>query len=146
MILVPKSKLHDWTTLLLPRYQYAIFEKLLERIELYDKFPGNLSIMSMCKRIYREVNIKSKPDAMAFLVVVRDNLVRILQSPAEIDDNPDIKARGALVLKLIYLGSLEDAYNLALKRKVSEQALQKYEAILAQLSSQRTKTDYIGKL
>ena len=146
LILVPKSKLHDWTTLLLPRYQYAIFEKLLERIELYDKFPGNLSIMSMCKRIYREVNIKSKPDALAFLVVVRDNLVRILQSPAEIDDNPDIKARGALVLKLIYFGGLEDAYNLALKREVTEQALQKYEAILAKLSNQRAKRDYVGKL
>lgn len=141
MILVPKSKLHEWTTLLLPRYQYAVFEKLLERIELYDTFPGNLSIMSMCKRIYREVNIKSKPDALAFLAMVRDNLIRILRSPAEIDDNPDIKARGALVLKLLHLGSLEDAYNVALKKKVTEQELQKYEAVLAQLLNQRKKID-----
>ena len=94
---------------------------MLERIELYDNFPGNLSIMSMCKRIYREVNIKSKPNALAFLAMVRDNLVRILRSPAEIDDNPDIKARGVLVFKLLHMGSLEDAYNLALKKKVTEQ-------------------------
>ena len=32
LILVPKSKLTHWTTALLPKYQYAVFEKLFERI------------------------------------------------------------------------------------------------------------------
>ena len=128
LILVPKSKLTHWTTALLPKYQYAVFEKLFERIELYDKFPGNLSIMSMCKRIYREVNHKKKAEAISFMGVVRKNLLRIVKSVAEIEENEDLKKRGTLLLKLIYANFLEEAYQLAAKKMVSDTEIQEFEA------------------
>lgn len=128
LILVPKSKLTHWTTALLPKYQYAVFEKLFERIELYDKFPGNLSIMSMCKRIYREVNHKKKAEAISFMGVVRKNLLRIVESVTEIEENEDLKKRGTLLLKLIYANFLEEAYQLASKKMVSDAEIQEFEA------------------
>lgn len=128
LILVPKSKLAHWTTMLLPKYQYAVFEKLFERIELYDKFPGNLSIMSMCKRIYREVNNSKKAEALNFMQVVRKNLLRIVKSVEEIDGNEDLKRRGALLLKLIRSNYLEEAYQLASKKVISEVEIEKFEA------------------
>ena len=128
LILVPKSKLTHWTTMLLPKYQYAVFEKLFERIELYDKFPGNLSIMSMCKRIYREVNNKKKAEAISFMGVVRKNLLRIVENVNEIDANEDLKQRGALLLKLIYGNFFEEAYKLAQIKTISESEIVKFQA------------------
>jgi hypothetical protein len=130
LILVPRSKLEEWTTKRLPKYQYAVFEKLLERIELHDKFPGNLSIMSMCKRIYREVNQKSREEAIDFLKLVHHNLVRIIKHASEIDENEDLKQRGATVLKLIYVGLFDEAYKLASKKSVKESELKKFSSLV----------------
>jgi hypothetical protein len=130
LILVPRCKLEEWTTKRLPKYQYAVFEKLLERIELHDKFPGNLSIMSMCKRIYREVNQKSREEAIDFLKLVHHNLVRIIKHASEIDENEDLKQRGATVLKLIYVGLFDEAYKLASKKSVKESELKKFSSLV----------------
>ena len=131
LILVPKCKLEEWTTRRLPKYQYAVFEKLMERIELHDKFPGNLSVMSMCKRIYREVNQRPRSEAIDFLKLVNRNLVRIIKDTSEIDENSDLKKRGALVLKLIYAGLFDQAYELASKKNVKEPELEKFLMLLA---------------
>lgn len=130
LILVPKCKLEEWTTKRLPKYQYAVFEKLLERIELHDKFPGNLSIMSMCKRIYREVNQKPKNEAIDFLELVHRNLIRIIKHTSEIDENEDLKQRGATVLKLIYVGLFDEAYDLASMKSVKGSELEKFSSLL----------------
>ena len=130
LILVPKCKLEEWTTKRLPKYQYAVFEKLMERIELHDKFPGNLSVMSMCKRIYREVNQRPRSEAIDFLKLVNRNLVRIIKDTSEIDENSDLKKRGALVLKLIYAGLFDQAYELASKKNVQEAELNKFLTLL----------------
>ena len=124
----------DWTTKRLPKYQYAVFEKLLERIELHDKFPGNLSVMSMCKRIYREVNQKPKNEAIDFLQLVHRNLVRIIKDVSEIDENEDLRERGATVLKLIYVGLFDAAYNLASMKTANEFELEKFSSLLKKIT------------
>ena len=81
----------------------------------------------MCKRIYREVNHKKKAEAISFMGVVRKNLLRIVESVTEIEENEDLK-RGILLLKLIYANFLEEAYQLAAKKMVSDAEIQEFEA------------------
>ena len=82
----------------------------------------------MCKRIYREVNHKKKAEAISFMGVVRKNLLRIVESVTEIEENEDLKKRGILLLKLIYANFLEEAYQLAAKKMVSDAEIQEFEA------------------
>ena len=59
--------------------------------------------------------------------VVRKNLLRIVESVTEIEENEDLK-RGILLLKLIYANFLEEAYQLAAKKMVSDAEIQEFEA------------------
>ena len=133
LILVPESKHEEWSRLLLPRYQYAVFDILFERIELHDSFPGNLSIMSMCRRIYRVVNQHEEAAAREYLALVHRNLTRVIRNHSEIDDITDLRDRGRLLIKLIYFGAINEAYELALLKEVGEADLQRFAPILETL-------------
>ena len=133
LILVPESKHEEWSRLLLPQYQYAIFDILFERIELHDSFPGNLSIMSMCRRIYRVVNQHEEAVAKEYLALVHRNLTRVIRNHLEIDDITDLRDRGRLLIKLIYFGAINEAYELALIKEVGEADLQRFAPILETL-------------
>ena len=133
LILVPESKHEEWSRLLLPQYQYAIFDILFERIELHDNFPGNLSIMSMCRRIYRVVNQHEEAAAKEYLALVQKNLTRVIRNHLEIDDITDLRDRGRLLIKLIYFGAINEAYELALLKEVGEADLQRFAPVLETL-------------
>ena len=69
-------------------------------------------------------------EAIDFLKLVNRNLVRIIKDTSEIDENSDLKKRGALVLKLIYAGLFDQAYELASKKNVQEAELNKFLTLL----------------
>lgn len=134
LILVPESKHEEWARILLPQYQYAVFDILFERIELHDSFPGNLSIMSMCRRIYRVVNQHDKAAAKEYLALVHKNLTRVIQNHSEIDGITDLRDRGRILIKLIYFGVIDEAYELAVLKEAGEAELKRFAPTIEALA------------
>ena len=82
--------------------------------------------MSMCRRIYRVVNQHGEAAAKEYLGLVHRNLSRVIQNHSEIDDITDLRDRGRLLIKLIYFGVIDQAYELAVLKEAGEADLQRF--------------------
>lgn len=146
MILVPEECHENWSKYLCPQYQYKIYDKLFERIENHDIFPGYQTMVSMPRRIYDFVNASSADQSQKYLQKLQKNLWAILGSIDEIEHpslrtegrskteiekmDSDLKVRGKLLLKLIYLDLLDAAYELAIKRMTDKDDIAKYSKLV----------------
>ena len=110
-----------------------LFDILLRELSCMIILPGNLSIMSMCRRIYRVVNQHEEAAAKEYVALVHKNLTRVIRNHSEIDGITDLRARGRLLIKLIYFGAINEAYELALIKEVGEADLQRFAPILETL-------------
>ena len=126
VILVPAEKIVEWSTTKLPIYQYRILDKICSRIENYEPFPGYHSLTSLPRRIYDVVNEQDEVAATAFLVHVHDHLRRLPISLDTIDELNTLWKRGKLLLKLIYLNKINNAYQLSIIKNVNDDIYLKY--------------------
>ena len=126
--------------------QLKIYDKLFERIENHDIFPGYQTMVSMPRRIYDFVNASSADQSQKYLQKLQKNLWAILGSIDEIEHpslrtegrskteiekmDSDLKVRGKLLLKLIYLDLLDAAYELAIKRMTDKDDIAKYSKLV----------------
>lgn len=126
VILVPSEKIVKWSTAKLPIYQYKILDKICSRIENYEPFPGYHSLTSLPKRIYDIVNEKNEAASINFLTHVHKQLHRLPISLDTIDELNTLWKRGKLLLKLIYLNKINDAYDLSIIKHVDDSVFIKY--------------------
>jgi len=130
VILVPKEKLAEWCTTKLPKYQYAIFDKICGQIENFEPFPGYYLLTSLPRRIYDIVNNKSRPDSLYFLSRCHNNLRTVLKDKSVIFEIDTLWARGRVLLALIYKGDLQNAYDLSIIKNCEDKTLRKYNELL----------------
>ena len=129
LILVPKEKLEIWSTILLPRYQYAIFDKLLNRMENFAPKRQYYGLTSLPRRIYKFVNENGIEESIRYFEHMHNQMHKHLQSINDFQIET-LRERGIIVLQLIYNGKFQEAYELAAIKSPTANEIENFKTLI----------------
>lgn len=130
VFLIPDEQHEYWATQLLPKYQYYIYDKILEQMELSDHSSSYYMLASLPARIYQVVNNKSMPESHGYMESVSKKLSNSLVTNDQIFSHDKLSKRGAILLALILSNKIDDAYRLSVPKSITSEELLHYENLI----------------
>jgi len=130
VFLIP-DELHEyWATELLPKYQYKIYDKILEAIEFSSKPNNYFMLTSLPSRIYEVINTKPIDKCLEYIKIIEVKLHNLIKNRKSIFTTGKLTRRGEVLLALIYEGKADIAYQLGSMREVTIDDLVSFESFL----------------
>lgn len=128
--LIPNEKHEQWTTSMLPIYQYKVYGKILDILEWSHSESEHPGLVSLPQKIYKIINTSSKKESLEYISAARNRIRTVGIEKDEIFKSTQLSQRAKILLALIYNGKIEDAYKLGSIVNITPDLLAPFEAIL----------------
>ncbi|MFT3757628.1 FkbM family methyltransferase [Thauera sp.] len=127
--LIPDERHEQWSTALLPAYQYRIYGKMLDLMEWLHPGSEHPGLISLPQKIYGVINTSSRKESLAYLSTARERIRSASIDRAAIFNYSQLSHRAKILLILIHDGKIEEAYELGAIIDITPDLLAPFEKI-----------------